>query len=492
MAANEKLGSLGKALRDVLKAKESGGAKQPINEEDTRGAAQPAEPQEGRPRKNPKFRRGKGAKRQLVMGCDVGTSCSKVVIRDVGLEKAFPACFFPNRAGIHRYLLPTALWELEDKELSLAPSEGIAPFMLFKIRLIDLCSQEGSTVESVLDSEYAARYIAYVALVVRAVRDRFLENHREEYKGAQLVWEVNVGVPSRSAHGTLMADVFRTLAQAAVTLAWGDTDIRIKVAADAAIEQYFGDLDEKDRPSVEIHPEVIAQVQGYRLSSRVIEGLHALVDIGAATVDLCTFVYHENDDEPLFSLLTAEVHPLGCEHVQNSRIAEIDKCLRSSLKAAERGAQPLPTIDDAMRCVSGPMKEVDRKMTNELGKVFVQTLKETQTRRDPNSPMWREGLRVFLCGGGRGFESYAARMREIIEGKHGVSIPLTSQELQCPDDLHFSDKDASGYERLAVAYGLSIFSLDFGEVTPPEKISDIERFVNRAAPRIEYASKEFV
>lgn len=490
--AKDKIGSLGKALRDVLKGKEAGEAKE-ASDADATGSALPSiESKEEGPPKNPASKRRKGAKRQLVMGCDVGTSCTKVVIRDVGLEKAFPACFFPNREGIHRYLLPTALWELEDKKLSLIATEGIDPFMLFKIRLIDLCSQEGSTVESILDSEYAGRYVAYVALVVRAVRDRFLQNHRAEYEGAELVWEVNVGVPSRSAHGTVMADVFRTLAQAAVTLAWSDKDIRIKPASEAAIEQYLGGLDEKNRPSVEIHPEVIAQVQGYRLSSRAIEGLHALVDVGAATVDVCTFIYHENDDEPFFSLLTAEVHPLGCERVQDSRISEIDKCLRSSLKAAERGAQSLPTVDDAMRCVSGPMKEVDRQMTNELGKLFVQTLKETQARRDPNSPMWREGLRVFLCGGGRGFESYAARMAELIDGKHGVSIPLASQELQCPGDLHFTDEDASGYERLAVAYGLSVFSLDFGEVTPPEEISDIERFVSQPVRVPAFISKDVV
>ena len=61
----------------------------------------------------------------------------------------------------------------------------------------------------------------------------------------------------------------------------------------------------------EIIPEIAAGAVGYALSDLRREGLHVMVDIGASTVDVCSFLLHEKEGNDRYSLLISRCSETG-------------------------------------------------------------------------------------------------------------------------------------------------------------------------------------
>jgi hypothetical protein len=72
-------------------------------------------------------------------------------------------------------------------------------------------------------------------------------------------------------------------------------------------------------------PEFAAQIAGYVRSPRRTGDLHALIDIGAGTVDIVTFNVAYVNDEDLFPIFDADVRRLGTHYLLASRAETIQK-----------------------------------------------------------------------------------------------------------------------------------------------------------------------
>lgn len=62
---------------------------------------------------------------------------------------------------------------------------------------------------------------------------------------------------------------------------------------------------------INVIPEVAAELVGYARSSLRETGLHVLIDLGARTLDIASFILHNRDGDDRYSILTADLEELG-------------------------------------------------------------------------------------------------------------------------------------------------------------------------------------
>ena len=132
----------------------------------------------------------------IVLGLDLGTSCSKVVIGDPGWKNKSYAVAFGNADGdISAWLHPTRF----GSEANL------------KMRLMNDPSSD--VVRDLL--------ACYLAQVILDSRSWFDMNAPADYRRCELRWSLNLGFPDKSVAGSRFASAYSEIAHVAVALASG-------------------------------------------------------------------------------------------------------------------------------------------------------------------------------------------------------------------------------------------------------------------------------
>ena len=79
--------------------------------------------------------------------------------------------------------------------------------------------------------------------------------------------------------------------------------------------------------------------------------MYLLIDIGAGTVDIATFILYTESDNDLFTLLTTEVKRYGAFMLHKHRLNKIKDILErklSNLSHLVNGMTPLPKVNEYM------------------------------------------------------------------------------------------------------------------------------------------------
>ncbi|MGH7171605.1 MAG: hypothetical protein ACRELG_15115, partial [Gemmataceae bacterium] len=204
----------------------------------------------------------------------------------------------------------------------------------------------------------------------------------------------------------------------------------------AAWDQY-----EREKLGIEVIPEVAAEVVGFARSTRRREGLYALVDVGAGTVDVCTFRLHApTPGMDRYSMFIADVQPQGA----------------AVLREWSASGNPIAEF----------RKQVDRTIRG--------CIWNTKRLRDSTAREWRKGLPVFLCGGGRASDFYKGAAKDIGPWlfMHTGARQLPTLALDVPEEFD-AQTERSNFHRLAVAWGLSYQKFDIGELQAPNEIENM-------------------
>ena len=433
-----------------------------------------------------------GEEREVVIGLDFGTACTKVAIRDDALGEVYAVPFGNLAHSGHPYLLATRVYADQGGCLNL--QSGTFEIENLKIEL--LAGAENSLLSSGepgADASALDICTGYLALVLREVLHWFLSEHGNSYHNCRLIWQLNIGVPSRSYDNKPELDMFQVLALAAWQEAVREGQVTVENSRIAVAKQREIVRDHKRKRDIVTNepclhpedvgaiPEVIAEVVAYARSDLRREGTHLLVDVGASTLDVATFILHTNDGEDQFSLLTAEVRNLGAYVLHRQRITDIAKraedTLAQTLGQAD-GISPLPELSSYLPVDAESLVNVDQEFQGKCNRLISKILWETRTRRNPIAFVWDKGgeLPVFVCGGGRSLRVYV----ESVESAVRSSAPHTHADLLSlpkPSNFHADESAPDEYDRLAVAFGLSTRKDRIGEVTPPAAIGDIDREV---------------
>lgn len=381
--------------------------------------------------------------RLAILGLDFGTAFTKAVVRWSGRHYAVD--WSDAVEGEDHHLLASVFSEAPDGRCVLGAHETSGWSVREGIKLQLLSSGATNPDVSMADA------VIFIALAFRYVDGWLRRTNRDVDKDVR--WRLHVGLPTKSWDSDATTETFKTVAQAARVLACMPGSVTRAAALEALLM-----TDQVDRPAVDVFPEFACQLYSYLLSPERREDLHALVDIGAGTLDVAYFNVFMKDGEALLPIFASEVDRLGAHY----------------LIAALSGAASRPAWTDGESSLSD--EEVGRKLDcppndvcsrrsiylSSVAEVFNLATRVAKTTY-PTSPAFQraESVRLFLCGGGSRIPSLQKRFERIArEAANLLGIKFQVSELVRPRDI--VGKLETGFDRLSVAYGLSQNAANIG------------------------------
>ena len=402
------------------------------------------------------------------IGVDFGTAFTKVAIRaGVDLVTVEWSAVTGDDSETGRYVVPGFVVRAPNGEFCWQRFTEADIRGNLKLPVVEIAGTDECPIASV----------AYLALVIRYAR-AFLYRSTDigrRLAGRSLRWELNIGCPTEPHENPKVVQVFRRIAETAWQLATREHLYESDITT--AWKTAETDIGLETEPGVV--PEFVAQIAGYLGSPQVKEGLHALIDIGAATLDVATFnVVMRNDraSPPRIPIFFSAVRPLGTHYLRHNRHSRLD------LDLSWNDATPVESADDFGQRNGKILDEVvavDEEFVGQIVRCIFGVIDGTRTnvRGDPRSAAWREGLPIFVTGGGSNCVLYRQAIevvqREVsvrVKQRLGSSKHFRLIELS-PTSGNTRRIEAS--DRLTVALGLTEDAENIASVVPHRDIEPI-------------------
>ena len=458
--------------------------------------------------------------RELLLGIDFGTSCTKAVVRDDSRGVGH-AVRFSTGGGVESYLVPATVYR-DGSGWNLC---GLGrPFDNLKLPLL-------ATVAPSVEQLHAV--VAYLALVARAARALFFERFGKAFGTSRIVWGIHIGIPARFMvdpdigaryrHVLLAAWLTSGASEIAIDDAVVGRSIELARALISGDRTTSGEVPQEAAPfgpeqlvdSVKVFPEVMAELFGFLQSDqwdRRISPFVMLVDIGAGTLDVTvTEVSRARSGELVFLVRAALVEGLGTANLLRSRLSWAAR----SVAARCEGWETLQRFLETVRAVPLGRTRIPDKVEDCFPGVVFQRGPEAAGKqlsawvdeafdRDVAACLWsrtalavartvptaRAGefkpMPVFPAGGGCRHALYEGVLRRFTVDGRRVRFEL--RELSRPADLFGFEGPERSYDRLAVAYGLASSPERLGRFQlsaavprdgPPDRAGDTSNWADR-------------
>lgn len=415
-------------------------------------------------------RRSGGRDLPVRLGVDFGTLFTKVAIR-VGMDMVVVdwSTVTGDGSQVGRWVVPGFVCRGAEGDFGWRGLEGGEWQGNLKLPFIEA---EG-------DPDCPTSTLAYLALIIRYARAFLYASQRQLVEGRSLRWELNLGCPTAPHENPEIVKRFRRMASTAWWLA-GCNDLD-EEAIRSAWEQ--GDIGTGLEIEPGIVPEFVAQIAGYLRSPQVNEGLHALVDVGAATLDVATFnvvLPGDRDGTPRIPIFFSAVKPLGTHFLSHRRHAEL------KLELVWDDAKPVEAATEfASRHGKDPalVERIDTGFVEGVAKCITHVIDSTRTnlRGNPNAAAWCEGLQIFVTGGGAACDLYRLALRtseSAVKAAIGSATRFRFIEMDLARSTS-TDLDPTAAPRLTVAIGLTEDAEDIARIVPHRDIKPIDQPVRR-------------
>jgi len=420
----------------------------------------------GRGLQHPDHLGGKAAPMVVRVGVDFGTAFTKVAIR-AGFDLVYVdwSAVTGDESPTGRFVMPGLVVRAPEGDYCWRRSSESDIHTNLKLPLIDMASSDECPVAA----------LAYLALVIRNAR-AFLYQHPDvgrKLVARSLRWELNIGCPTQPHEDPNVVQFFKRISHTAWRLA-AEANLRESNIVSAwRMDQPDSSLEAE--PGVV--PEFVAQIAGYLGSPQVSEGLHALIDIGAATLDVATFnvvIPKDLDTTPRIPIFFSAVRPLGTHYLNQNRYTLL------GVEPTWDDTAPVEPADCFSNRNDIPQSEVvaaDSDFLNRVSKCIIAVIDATRTNRrgDPNSSAWREGLPIFVTGGGASCELYRRAIETVHEGlKQQLSSSSRFRFVELNPlgtNVPVSTDDSGG--RMTVAIGLTSDAESIARVVPHREIEPI-------------------
>lgn len=396
-----------------------------------------------------------------MLGLDLGTSCSKVVIGDPGWKnKSYAVSFGNGDRKISTWLHPTRF----DGEANL------------KMRLMNDPA-----------SDHVRDLLAcYLANVIRHSRSWFEATGPPDYRRRGIRWSLSLGFPEKSVKGSRLASAYSEVATVAIALASAPEPPSPELAnrfrrQERVVEPFIP-------PSrVSLYPEIAAQLAGYVNSPHRKRGNLLLIDVGAGTLDVSTIILHEDGDHDVISFHVCKVAPLGVLRRYEARTQTLEAvqpgCVRFPVQHFADGSEAIPECLSGIVHRSAPnLEHAFRSASDSFSKDVLNVAwsclarfraAQRKVHCNPARDPWGDNLRFFLTGGGCRSPFYRHQLAEgPLEDKLAANFTRWHPErsrrkssrqgfilepLPLPDNLeNFPNSLSSDFDRLSVAYGLAL------------------------------------
>ncbi len=433
----------------------------------------------GRSLQHPEHQGERSPPMTVRVGVDFGTAFTKVAIRaGVDLVPVDWSAVTGDDSEAGRYVVPGFIVRAPDGEFCwrrLAESDIQGNLKL-------------PVIEKAGVNECPIATVAYLALVIRYAR-AFLYRNAEigrKLVGRSLRWELNIGCPTEPHENPKIVAMFRRIARTAWFLAAEDQLAKQNVVAAWGLADCETDLEAE--PGVV--PEFVAQIAGYLGSPQVKEGLHALIDIGAATLDVATFKIERQDDvkalRPIQISFSA-VRQFGTHFLRYNRYSMLGlnpswndaAPVECAEEFAQRESMPLAKVKEAdgafMKKVVHCIKLVVDWNRNNVRGVAADLPDAVHGYMKGN--VWRDGLPVFITGGGARCTLYGQAVSNV---ERAIKSSLI-QQFGVAQQFRFiavrptyaGARGIEGVDRLTVALGLTEDVENIARIVPHRDIEPI-------------------
>ena len=405
-----------------------------------------------------------------MLGIDLGTSCSKVIIGDPDWKnRSFAVPFRTPDESISSWLHPTRFGQAAN----------------LKMRLMD----DPASVES---HDLLA---CYLAGVIARSRDWFAVNSPPDYRRRELRWSLNLGFPGKSVGASTLALAYREIAANAVILASMPEPPSVELAGRVRRKE-VGVPPFIQGTRIQLYPEIAAQLAGYINSPYRKRGNLLLIDVGAGTLDVSTIILHEDQQQDIVSFHCCEVEELGALRLHERRVQALERalpgCVRHPLEHFQDGASAIPErLQDLTQHSSPALRDVFKNVSDEFSdEVLAVALRclirfrvsQRQAHTNPGFDPWGRNLRFFLTGGGGRSLFYR---KQLVQGplednlaaqftrwsaerarRQTLGEGLLLEQLPKPDDLqNIPSTLRADFDRLSVAYGLALGGKNLMKIT---------------------------
>lgn len=407
---------------------------------------------------------------ELNIGLDFGTAFTKVVVGDRTRNYAIPFDYVTE--GANPYLLPCILSVDEDGYVWPGVIENSAhQYSNLKMQLLD----------GKADNECLIKIATFLGLVLEHTRNWLLTNYSSQFEDRLPDWYINVGLPTDTFHN----DSLKSFYHKALMLAWNVSlsdemvtlEVTERIQADPDSTEKLADahgngIEYPLHPDkIASFPEFAAQITGYVNSPMRQSDLHALVDIGAGTIDITVFNVTESisEDTQLYPIFTKCVLNLGVAYLFRYRIRTCNYTGQWSMDETDDAPDDYDTAQE-LNIDIDKLVQIDEPVRKEIRREFLGQLRYTKESRYRRSPRWSSGVPLFLCGGGSRLSFYRTLFDEIESSVR--QFPIKQIQLPAAEQLIAPDLKPEDMDRLSVAYGLSFGAFDIGEIRPEGDVED--------------------
>lgn len=435
----------------------------------------------------------------ITIGLDLGTSCSKVVWRY--RDRSYPVCFGKDPGSITDYLYPSTVY-FDGQALQTDPDPGRdrswrTEFRVSHFKVCLACENNPHSKcrighcalttwnpalfsDDIKGKEVSFILAYYLASVLTRARDHIIDEFEKRIQRIDrrnIRWKVCLAVPNRYMAYKNITSEYELVLKTGWLISSALQNLKQKSSARLMKQCYFhaSRLAGSNPLDCFIVPETVAQVKSFVKSRNTGDGLYALVDIGAGTVDASVFRLFNHPKQ-------GRVHSDYATMVLNTGSAFIESLAfywfsRQDWLKESDGVSP-QYAENRLREVLRQMKENDGESipdyptipATELNQSLVEASKRVKFRvhdllkklfdeaykLEPNADRWTD-LKLILSGGGAVSPVYRNSSTLAFSLEHcKPSHPPRLIDFKIPDDFQLGYLRQDQFHRFAVAYGLSL------------------------------------
>ena len=427
----------------------------------------------------------------IMLGVDLGTSCTKVVWRDEDENRAYPLCFGDRPNILDEYLLPSVVAFDGDH---FAGGNDIAELLRHhpkaeRFSNFKMCLACVNSVQSSCNLQHCP--LSHWRPV--------LSKHLSEEEAVEIVTTLHLGkvfslsknlVRRKLEAGDVRGPIHWTVNMAAPVEHMGDTDVlsafervlrtgwlMAEIFDEQTGARHLDDLLDCYRSARHLStirtldcfviPEVGAEVMSMCLSRAARDGLYAFVDVGAGTLDASFFRLHFSGDTPQLSFYSAGVIKAGAAHLESiasRQLAEKAVGWFRHLKESHssEGGNGFLEPNEA----KGFLKRAETWLSEEV-EAGIRRISASAFKKEMNHNEWKK-LILVLGGGGAAIPVYNDA------SKRGVDLLAPNihvEQLPVPKDMNMQGLLPSTFHRFAVAYGLSFNIVNLPDFNLPHQVT---------------------
>lgn len=408
--------------------------------------------------------------RDLTLGFDFGTSTTKIVIRDEDTQRNW-AVVFPNGTT----LLPTLLYyHITGDYFSLQNNDDHIPSQLTSVK-VDLMDDNPDSLVN------ATAYIGNALTLAKSwfleqntetadiygprkqdptkpsfvgkLLQRFMpEPQRTAAEEVQIKWMINIGIPCKDYSDTELSARFEKAARVGWILSELAQPITKDVICKTIDAANKNNAYQFSSERVKAVPEIIAELSEYVSSSYRGVGVHAVIDVGATTLDVGILNIFKNiqSDEDRYSIYSSSITLHGVfELARRKKNIDSPTAFEHFLREiGGMGSEMPPDITNATaQAYPAQLKELQDMIITQL----VTALYETKQGDPNNSQGWmNNGVQSFLLGGGSVCRLYSDAITEANSADRARRMGLRGYNM-----MTSNSGEVVPDRRLSVAYGLS-------------------------------------